>query len=154
MDALEPQAPLTGGCQCGAVRYRLTAKPTGSNVCHCRMCQKASGGPFMAFAGVALSDLIWTRGTPKVFASSTVAERGFCGQCGTPLTYRIIDRNRVSVTIGSLDRPSDVAPLMQYGAGSKVAWLDSIASLSGRDIASLFGPTTPVESRQHPDHDT
>ena len=154
MDALEPQVPLTGGCQCGAVCYRLTAKPTGSNVCHCRMCQKASGGPFMAFAGVPLSDLIWTRGTPKVFASSTVAERGFCGQCGTPLTYRIIDRNRVSVTIGSLDRASDVAPLMQYGVGSKVAWLDSIASLPEQDIASHFGPAAPVESRQHPDHDT
>jgi len=153
MDALEAQVSLTGGCQCGAVRYRLTAKPTGSNVCHCRMCQKASGGPFMAFAGVALDDLVWTRGAPKVFASSTVAERGFCGGCGTPLTYRIIGRNRVSVTIGSLDRASDAAPLMQYGVDSKVAWLDSITALPEQDITTLFEPAAAFESRQHPDHD-
>jgi hypothetical protein len=153
MDAPEAQVRLTGGCQCGAVRYRLTAKPTGSNICHCSMCQKASGGPFMAFASVGLGDLTWTRGAPKVFASSTVAERGFCAECGTPLTYRIIERDRISVTIGSLDRPSDVDPLMQYDVGSKVAWLDSIASLPERDIATFFGPAVRIGSRQHPDHD-
>ncbi len=109
------QVELTGGCQCGAVRYSLTARPTGENVYHCHMCQKASGGPFMAFAGVRVAELVWTCGTLKVFASSAVAERGFCGDCGTPLAYRIHARDRVSVTIGSLDRPSDVAPGMQYG---------------------------------------
>ena len=81
----------TGGCQCGAVRYRLDAEPVGSNVCHCRMCQKAGGGPFMAFAGVKLAELVWTRGAPKVFASSDIAKRGFCADCGTPLTYRATD---------------------------------------------------------------
>ena len=116
MSAVEAHARLTGGCQCGAVRYRLEAEPTGANVCHCRMCQKASGGPFMAFAGVRFDELVWTRGAPRVFASSALAERGFCADCGTPLTYRLLDRDRISVTIGSLDRPSAVAPEMQYGA--------------------------------------
>ncbi len=148
------EAQLTGGCQCGAVRYRLTTAPTGENICHCRMCQKAGGAPFMAFAGVPRANLSWTRGGPKIFASSTVAERGFCADCGTPLTYRIVGRDRVSVTIGSLDRPSDVPPRMQYGADAKVVWLDSIAALPQRDIAGLLGPGACVESRQHPDHDT
>ena len=49
---------LTGGCQCGAVRYRLDAAPTGASVCHCRMCQKAGGAPFMAFAGVRRAELV------------------------------------------------------------------------------------------------
>ena len=150
----EAQVDLTGGCQCGAVRYRLTAWPTGENVCHCRMCQKASGGPFMAFAGVPVADLCWTRGTPKAFASSAVAERGFCGDCGTPLTYRIVGRDRVSVTIGSLDRPFDMAPRMQYGVELKAAWLDSIPTLPERDIVRLVGSGVHVGSRQHPDHDT
>ena len=61
----EAQVDLTGGCQCGAVRYRLTAWPTGENVCHCRMCQKASGGPFMAFAGVPGADLVGPAGRPR-----------------------------------------------------------------------------------------
>ncbi len=150
----EAQVALTGGCQCGAVRYCLTARPTGENVCHCRMCQKASGAPFMAFAGVRVVELVWTRGTPKVFAGSAVAERGFCGDCGTPLTYRIHERDRVSITIGSLDRPSDVAPRMQYGLESKVARLDSVPTLPGCEIADFLGPAVRVGSRQHPDHDT
>ena len=71
----EAQTGLTGGCQCGAVRYRLEAKPKATSICHCRMCQKASGGPFTAFGGLRLGRLVWTRGAPKVFASSDIAER-------------------------------------------------------------------------------
>jgi hypothetical protein len=145
---VEAQVRLTGGCQCGAVRYRLDADPTGSSVC-----QKAGGAPFMAFAGVRLSELAWTRGVPKVFASSDVAERGFCAACGTPLTYHIFDRDRISVTIGSFDDPAAVAPAMSYGVETKLPWADSIPSLPPRDIATLFVSGVRVGSRQHPDHD-
>ena len=143
----------TGGCQCGAVRYRLDAEPARANVCHCRMCQKASGGPFMAFAGATLSNLVWTRGRPKTFASSDVAERGFCAACGTPLTYFIPGRDWISVTIGSLDRAGDAAPATQYGSESKLPWTDAISSLPVRDFtAALEGRA--VQSHQHPDHQT
>ena len=152
MGAVEAHDRLKGGCQCGAVRYRLESEPTGASVCHCRMCQKASGGPLMAFCGVRLDELIWTRGTPKIFASSALAERGFCADCGTPLTYRILDHDRISVTIGSLDTPAAVAPEIQWGVETKLSWLDSIFSLPPRDIDTFFGPV--VGSRQHPDHDT
>ena len=77
---------LTGGCQCGAVRYRLDAAPTGTHICHCRMCQKASGGPFMA--SVLTSSFVVTRGALSIFKSSDIAERGFCAACGTPLQSR------------------------------------------------------------------
>ena len=153
MGAVEAQVRLTGGCQCGAVRYRLEAAPTGANICHCRMCQKAGGGPLMAYAGVRLDGIVWTRGAPTVFASSAVAERGFCPNCGTPLSYRTIGRDRISVTIGSLDRPSAAAPEMQYGIESKLPWLDLVPSLPQRDIAAFLGGGAAV-SRQHPDHDT
>ena len=153
MSAVETGVRFTGGCQCGAVRYRLEAEPTGANICHCRMCQKASGGPFMAFAGVRLDQLVWTRGAPKVFASSTVAERGFCAECGTPLTYRFFGRDRISVTIGSLDRPSAVAPAVQYGIEFRLPWLDFVPSLPRWDLAAFLGGGA-VASRQHPDHDT
>jgi hypothetical protein len=49
MGAIEARMGLTGGSQCGALRYRMNAEPRGTNICHCRMCQKAGGGPFMAF---------------------------------------------------------------------------------------------------------
>ena len=95
-----------GGCQCGAVRYSLYAEPTNPHVCHCRMCQKASGGYFGAFAGVPLADFAWEKGTPGVFKSSELAERGFCRHCGTPLSFRYVDKDRISVSLGSLDDPA------------------------------------------------
>ena len=69
-------AVLTGGCQCGAVRYALYAEPD-VGICHCRMCQKATGGLFLASAGVPLAQFAWTKGEPAVFQSSSVAERGY-----------------------------------------------------------------------------
>jgi hypothetical protein len=143
---------LTGGCQCGAVRYRLDAAPTGANVCHCRMCQKAGGAPFMAFAGVRLAELVWTRGAPKIFVSSAIGERGFCGDCGTPLTYRGYGRDRVSVTIGSLDAPATIAPVMQFSPETRIPWLDDIAALPFRDFSVSADPIQ-LGNRQHPDHD-
>ena len=145
---------LTGGCQCGAVRYRLVGEPIRSNICHCRMCQKAGGSPFMAFAGAAIKDLVWTRGRPKTFASSDFAERGFCADCGTPLTYRAPGYDRISVTVGSLDHPDEAAPTVQYSLESKVHWLDSIRHLPAHDFAAEMGPTFHITSHQHPDHDT
>ena len=62
MDLVEAPTRLTGGCQCGGVRYVLTARPTGSSICHCRMCQKAGGAPFMAFTGMRQKHFAFTRG--------------------------------------------------------------------------------------------
>lgn len=141
----------TGGCQCGAVRYRLEAEPI-NNVCHCRMCQKAGGGPFMAFAGVKLADLVWTRGAPKIFASSDFAERGFCAECGTPLTYHETTHDGIGVTLGSLDHPSEIAPEKQFGVESKLPWIDTLSALPTRDLKD-FTRGRVIHSYQHPDHD-
>ena len=109
-------ANLTGGCQCGAVRYEWVEKPAYSSVCYCRMCQKASGQPFMGLTGGKSEHLKWTRGAPSIFRSSNMVERGFCPDCGTPLTYAFDGTGRISVTINSLDdpeqcrRPSNTAP--------------------------------------------
>jgi len=152
--AIESAAFLTGGCQCGAVRYRLMAEPTGVNVCHCRMCQKASGGPFMTFGGVRVDQLIWTRGKPKVFVSSSIAERGFCPECGTPLTYRMFERDRISVTLGSLDQPAAVPPTIQFGVESRLPWLESALAQPEQKTSDWFKlDDAALGNRQHPDHE-
>ena len=66
---------ITGGCQCGAIRYALYAMPTEGYVCHCRMFQKAVGSPLFVVAPVDLADFAWTRGSPKVYRSSSIAVR-------------------------------------------------------------------------------
>jgi hypothetical protein len=113
----------TGGCQCGAVRYALKAEPFGSDFCHCRMCQRAVGNVFAALADCKAEDVVWTKGRPKTFASSSVAERGFCVDCGTPLTYGPRDLPYLSVTIGSLDDPDLVPARVHFGVESRVSGL-------------------------------
>jgi hypothetical protein len=149
-------AVLTGGCQCGAVRYALHAAPEGAHLCHCRMCQKAVGGPFAALAPVREADLTWTRGRPAIFRSSPVAERGFCAACGTPLTFRYLRKGWIDVTIGSLDRPAEAPPELHYGVESRLAWLDGLAALPARPTGANDPPEdlSAIASRQHPDHDT
>jgi hypothetical protein len=152
---IDAAAGLAGGCQCGAVRYRLMAQPTGVNVCHCRMCQKAGGAPFMTFGGVRTSDFVVTRGAISTFRSSDIAERGFCAQCGTPLTYQSLGSKHVSVTLGSLDDPNAAEPTMQLGVESRVRWLGrSLSAPETRTEQWLAQKKiAEVHNRQHPDHE-
>jgi hypothetical protein len=154
--ASDAAAGLAGGCQCGAVRYRLKAEPTGANVCHCRMCQKAGGAPFMAFAGVRMSEFVVTRGVLSTFASSDIAERGFCARCGTPLTYRGQGTDRISVTLGSLDEPDAVEPESQLGVESRLRWLEPALSAPEMQTEQWLARAkiAEVRNRQHPDRET
>ena len=146
---------LAGGCQCGAVRYALYAEPTGISICHCRMCQKAVGNYFAAFGGVKRNDFTWTLGKPGAFRSSEVIERDFCRDCGTPLTYRALDKDRVSVSVGSLDQPDRVHPDAQYGIEGQRADFAGLASLPGATTDSWSGDrAAKLATRQHPDHET
>jgi hypothetical protein len=147
----EPRAPaLTGGCQCGAVRYALYVEPTAADLCHCRMCQKAMGNLFMAVAGVPLEEFAWTAGAPATYRSSSVAERTFCRDCGTPLSFRYLGRERISVTTGSLDEPARARPTVQNGIESRVPWFHELAGLPGTTTADDPPPggLAAVVSRQ------
>jgi hypothetical protein len=113
-----------GGCQCGAVRYEIKGPLQGSHVCHCRMCQRATGGVFAALVGQAPENVRWTRGTPAVFESSNIAKRGFCAACGTPLSFSYnAPQSRLYLTIGSLDHPEAAPILKQYGVESRLPWV-------------------------------
>jgi len=127
-------ANLTGGCQCGAVRYEWVEKPAYSCVCYCRMCQKASGQPFMGLTGGKIEHLKWTRGAPSMFRSSNFVDRGFCRDCGTPLTYAFDGTGRISVTINSLDDPEAMPPTKQYGTESRVSWAAHLDELPAQRI--------------------
>lgn len=143
---------LAGGCQCGAVRFRAEGVIRAS-ICHCRMCQKATGNAFGPYAVV--EKVKWTRGEPRRFQSSNLAARGFCAECGTPLTYEAADE--ICVTLGALDDPDACAPIHQLAPESAVGWFRGIETLPLRPPAQRAAGAAfnaRVVSYQHPDHDT
>ncbi len=140
---------FSGGCQCGAVRFRAGLVGRAS-ICRCRMCQKAFGSLFGPL--VTVSDLIWTRGFPKRFQSSNLVRRGFCSECGTPLTYE--HPAGIELAIGTFDDPTAVAPTIQVYPEDKLAFFDRLAfrlPRLGHGVALFL---TTIVSRQHPDFDT
>jgi hypothetical protein len=146
---------LTGGCQCGALRFALSAAPLRVTLCHCRMCQKASGAPFASFAEIAKDSFAWTRGKPASFRSSSIAERDFCKACGTPMSYRRIDGDSIEIMTGTFDRPDRLVPTSQFGTESRLGWVGTIAALPSKTTKQNYGPEKLAEvfSYQQPDHD-
>lgn len=153
---MPPSDGYSGGCQCGAVRYHAGTLGRAS-ICHCRMCQKATGGFFGPF--VSGHDLTWTRGAPKYFFSSDQVKRGFCADCGTPLTYEMRDLGPnypVELAIGTLDDPSAAAPVIQVNPHDKLPFFDGLTALPVRTEypADWLAFIHALVSHQHPDHDT
>lgn len=145
----------SGGCQCGAVRFRVTGALKDSSICHCRMCQKAFGAYYAPLVSTRGAVLEWTRGMPKHFRSSNYVLRGFCENCGTPLTYEAPDG--IAIAAGAFDDPAVLPPVVQYGVEGKLAFVDALHALPEHhtldDIeAAPFLPA--IVSFQHPDHDT
>lgn len=106
---------LRGGCQCGSVRYRALVEDDEAYYCHCRMCQKAFGNLFGVFF-FALEDTVeWEAGSPAYYRSSKIARRGFCRECGTPLSFEDAESGEIHLTVGSLDEPERLRPVAHYG---------------------------------------
>jgi hypothetical protein len=146
---------LTGGCQCGAVRFALSAPPVKVSICHCRMCQKATGAPFASFADIPRESFSWTRGKPAAFRSSSIAARDYCADCGTPLSFHRIDGPRIEIMTGAFDRPDRVIPTQQFGTESRLGWVVGVANLPSQTTLQNYGAEklNGIVSNQHPDHD-
>ena len=144
---------LTGGCQCGAVRFACESLGRPS-ICHCRMCQKAFGSYFGAF--VTANGLTWTRGKPKYFQSSNLARRGFCASCGTPLNYNPAPGHH-EMALGAFDHPEAIPPVIQVNTETRMPWFDTLAGLptfSEEEKVKFAAYFNSIVSKQHPDHDT
>lgn len=116
---------LTGGCQCGRVRYTAALENFDAYLCHCRMCQRATGGVSIAFVNLRKDQRVW-EGEPDWYASSPIARRPFCRECGTPLGFEYPDAERCDLTVGSFDDPSRFVPTSHFGVESMhAAWLDT-----------------------------
>jgi hypothetical protein len=115
----------TGGCQCGRVRYAARLENFDAYLCHCRMCQRATGGVSIAFVNMRKDQRVW-ESEPDWYQSSAIARRPFCRECGTPLGFEYPDAARCDLTVGSFDDPSQFVPTSHFGAESRhEAWLDT-----------------------------
>ena len=119
-------APYTGGCACGAIRYEVSGKPIAQNDCQCRQCQRQTGtghGSYLTFAGAVVS----TSGEAKHFETigegGTVKHGAFCGECGSPLFLTFPQMPDVFIVrAASLDDPARYQPNMVFWASAGHAW--------------------------------
>ncbi len=145
----------SGGCQCGAVRFRVDDELGEASICHCRMCQKATGGVFGPYAEVTAGTLTWTRGERRRFQSSNKIWRGFCADCGTPLTFEHVG-GLISLAIGAFDDPASIRLVEQLDSPSRLPWFETLADLPRHptDEPKAAAYLAGIVSYQHPDHDT
>ncbi len=112
-----------GGCLCGHLRYEAR-DPIDAGYCHCRLCQRSSGAPVLAWAGLPTASFSFTKGEPQSYRSSPGGLREFCARCGTQIAFRgTATRTRVDVNIASLDDPASIEPEYHIWVGSCVPWL-------------------------------
>lgn len=148
---------LSGGCQCGAVRFHVSRELGSLEFCHCRMCQKAFGAAGAALVAAAEADLQWTRGRPAEFRSSPVVARGFCANCGTPLYMREDGDPNYELAVGAFDHPAKIGPpTRQVGVESRLPWFAALHSLPEQSTAENRRPEdlARLGTLQHPDRDT
>ena len=113
-----------GGCFCGAVRYKLSGPVSAETNCHCNICRRTSGAPFVAWFTVPTSSFHIVSGAPASFESSGHAVRTFCSLCGTALTFRSLKSpEEIDVTTCSSDDPERVPPRDHTWTESKLRWI-------------------------------
>ena len=116
---------MKGGCACGAKRYSAVISSDEAYLCHCRMCQRATGSISIAFKNVRKADVTW-ESEPDRYASSPIASRGYCAQCGTSLTFEFPDSENMDLTVASFDEPRRFRPQHHFGVESwHPQWLDT-----------------------------
>jgi len=115
---------LKGGCYCGAVRYEAGGTPFNETNCHCSICRRTAGAPFVAWFSVRRKDFRLVAGTPVMFNSTAKGRRAFCGRCGTQLTFESTEAaGEIDVNTVTLDDPNAVPPKDHTRASSKLSWV-------------------------------
>jgi len=120
---------LEGGCACGTIRYKLAASPLIVHACHCRDCQRLTGGPFVINIWIEKKFVEAGPVAPKSFrlagGSGKPNDVFFCERCGTTLwsRYDIVPSECLFVRAGTLDNPAAVTPDVHIFTRTKLPWV-------------------------------
>jgi hypothetical protein len=115
--------PLTGGCNCGAVRYEISEPLQGAVYCHCRRCQRRSGAAASANGRTAPGSfrIVSGQGNLRAWRPDDGAEKWFCGDCGSALFSRSGEQN-IGVRLGTLDGDPGVRPSSRQYVAYAAPW--------------------------------
>lgn len=115
---------IVGGCNCGAIRYRIEGEPLRVSHCHCATCRRASGAVAATFAAFDAAAVHWEGETPVTYRSSDFGFRRFCGTCGSQLEFGFDERPELRiVAVGSMDDPSAAPAIRHNFISEKVDWV-------------------------------
>lgn len=114
-----------GGCLCGAVRYRFSGTPQFQSMCHCRSCRRATGAPAAAFVGLTHEQYEEIQGSRRIYESSPGVRRGFCGRCGTSLSFEGETwPGEIHIYTATLDEPELFPPTVHTYCLDQIPWFD------------------------------
>ena len=137
-------AAREGGCNCGALRFRLTAEPLTAYLCHCHLCQKRTGSPFAMNVVFPATALEITAGEPfelpRDLGGGLRSVSFLCGQCYSRLWTRRDGAAVVNVRGGALDDAGDLRPVAQLWTSSAQPWAVQADMLSYAEQPADFGP--------------
>ncbi|TPW28730.1 GFA family protein [Pararhizobium mangrovi] len=126
-----------GGCRCGAVRLAAEGEALWRSWCHCVDCRKTTGAPASAFVGFRAEDMRFEGEAARTFREGPI-ERSFCGECGSPLSYRD-DRlpGEIYVYLGVMDDPEAFPPTLHAFESQRLSFLHIADDLPRHDRFSI-----------------
>jgi hypothetical protein len=131
---------VEGRCLCGSIVFQYEGTPNWTLHCHCESCRRATSSPMTTWISVPRSTFFFTKGSPRYFASSPGVKRGFCENCGSPLTYeseRVPDE--VHLYVASLLAPASAVPSRHVFVSEQLPWFEVLDELPRYATTSRSG---------------
>jgi hypothetical protein len=122
---------ITGGCHCGAIRYRVTGEALHHALCHCSDCRRHAGAPMVGWTMYPIAAVTVEKGKPKVYASSEHGRRHFCAECGTGLFYinEQVLPGLIDVQSATYDNPEAIPAQVHIQVAERIGWMAHVHEL-------------------------
>lgn len=118
---------MQGGCFCRSLRYEIDPGDSKVVNCHCTICRRASGAPYVTWILLSEPRFRVIEGEPAILNSSESGTRWFCDRCGTPIAFQTARRpGKIDITVASLDDPDACPPTEDVYTETRLAWVPVI----------------------------